>query len=47
VEERRLNLTWRGTEVTEYDQLAAHSIQEEVDLPDFVKAILRKHVEPG
>jgi hypothetical protein len=47
VEERRLNLTWRGAEVSEYDELATRSSQEAIDLPDFIKAILRKHVEPG
>jgi hypothetical protein len=40
---RRLDLTWRGKEVAEYDLLASLSSEAGVELPDFVKAVLRKH----
>ena len=43
---RRLHLTWSETEVADYEKLATLSRKAEVELPDFVKAILRKHVEP-
>jgi len=44
---RRLNLAWGDKEVAEYDRLVALSNKAEVELPDFVKAVLRKHSEPG
>jgi len=42
-----LNLAWGDKEVAEYDRLVALSNKAEVELPDFVKAVLRKHSEPG
>jgi hypothetical protein len=42
---RRLALTWSGKETTEYDRLAAKALDRETDLPEFVKAILRKHLK--
>jgi len=44
---RRLNLTWVDKEVAEYERLAALSAKAGAELPDFVKAVLRKHGEPG
>ncbi len=46
LEIRRLNLAWQGKEVADYDKLARLSRKASVELPDFVKAVLRKHVEP-
>ena len=39
---RRLNLTWTAKEVGDYERLAAQSVKTGSELPDFVKAVLRK-----
>lgn len=44
LEVRRLNLTWSGKEVAEYDRLAELSGKTGAELPVFVKAVLRKQV---
>lgn len=44
---RRLNLVWRDKEVDEYDQLTVLSDQVGSELPEFVKAVLRKHLMSG
>lgn len=41
---RRLNLVWQDKEVSEYDKLAALSHEASIELPDFVKDVLRKHL---
>lgn len=40
---RRLDLTWEGEEVKDYDILKKQSDQLEEPLPEYVKAILKKH----
>jgi len=39
---RRLNLTWSHKEVADYERLAAQAAKGGAELPEFVKAILRK-----
>lgn len=42
---RRLDLVWSEGETSIYDQLKAQSQAENETMPDFVKDILRKHLE--
>ena len=41
---RRLDLTWTGEEVSEHDKLKELSQEAREELPEFVKAILRKNL---
>jgi hypothetical protein len=45
LEVRRLNLTWSGKEVSEYDRLVNLSGEAGAELPDFVKDVLRKQIK--
>ncbi len=42
---RRLNLTWADKEVPDYERLAALSAKAGAELPDFVKAVLRRSTQ--
>jgi hypothetical protein len=42
---RRLELTWQGTEVTFFELLKEESEKGEITLPDYVKALLIKHIK--
>lgn len=41
---RRLDVMWTGEEVSEYDQLQDMAKHAHIRLPEFVKAVLRKHL---
>jgi hypothetical protein len=42
---RRLNLVWTEEEVSDHDNLAVLSQEAEVELPEYVKAILKHQLE--
>lgn len=42
---RRLDVVWEQDETTEYDQLKQRAQARQGTLPDFVKAILKEHLE--
>lgn len=42
---RRLDITWSGEEISEYDQLMEAADTEGQELPEFVKAVIRRHLE--
>lgn len=42
---RRLDISWSDAEIPEYDRLIALSEQEEKELPDFVKSVLRRQLD--
>ena len=42
---RRLNLTWGDKEIADYERLAALSAKAGAELPDFVKAVLRRSTQ--
>ena len=44
-EVRRLDITWHGEEVKEYDALKSNSEKVGEELPDYVKKILRKNIK--
>ncbi len=44
-EARKLDLTWQGDEVKEYDALKSNSEEVGEELPDYVKEILRKNIK--
>lgn len=44
-EARRLDLTWQGEEVKYYDALKLNSDEVGEELPEYVKAILRKNIK--
>ena len=44
-EVRRLDIIWQKREVAEYEKLKKQSVNAEQLLPDFVKKILKKHLE--
>lgn len=45
LEIRRLDILWQRKEVAEYDKLKQQSISAKQLLPDFVKKIMKKHLE--
>lgn len=45
VDIRRLNLTWLEAEVGEHDALAKRSEMARIPLPEYVKDVIRKHLE--
>ena len=42
---RRLDVIWERDEVTDYDQLKQRAQASQKNLPDFVKAVLKEHLE--
>ena len=42
---RRVDLVWKGQEVAEHDQLSGLAKSMSAELPDYVKAILRRHLK--
>lgn len=42
---RRLDIIWSGEEISEYDQLVDAADTEGQELPEFVKAVIRRHLE--
>jgi hypothetical protein len=46
MDERRLDLVWRGREVGDYDQIAQNADDASQAIPEFVKRALRNHIRP-
>ena len=44
---RRLDVSWTEKEVPDYERLHKLSAKAQVDLPDFVKSVLKKHATDG
>lgn len=44
---RRLDIMWAGKEVKSYDDLSAVAAQQGVDMPDYVKKIIVRHLDRG
>ena len=42
---RRLDIVWSGEEISEYDRLAEAADSDGQGLPEFVKAVIRRHLE--
>jgi hypothetical protein len=42
---RRLDLLWSGKETEEYDQLVKEAKNARKEMPEYVKSILRKHLD--
>ena len=42
---RRLDIIWSGEEALEYDTIAQMADGENLELPEFVKAVIRRHLE--
>ena len=42
---RRLDIMWSGDESVEYERLNEQAVHENRELPDFVKSVLRLHLE--
>ena len=42
---RRLDIIWSGEEALEYDTIAQMADGENLELPEFVKAVIRHHLE--
>ncbi len=42
---RRLDIMWSGDESVEYERLNEQAVRENQELPDFVKSVLRFHLE--
>jgi hypothetical protein len=42
---RRLDIMWSGDESVEYERLNEQAVRENQELPDFVKSVLRLHLE--
>ena len=42
---RRLDIIWSGEEIAEYDRLTGAAGDDGRELPDFVKAVIRHHLE--
>jgi hypothetical protein len=46
VQIRRLDITWSGTETADYDAIVNQASAERVELPGFVKRVLKKSLKP-
>ena len=44
---RRLDIMWTGDEVGTYDNLSATAARHGIDMPDYVKEVLARHINPG
>lgn len=44
---RRLDVTWSGTDVSDYDALVQQSLVAKAELPEFVKSVLKKSLPGG
>ena len=42
---RRLDITWSGEEISDYEELSVSANEANQELPDFVKSVLRRHLE--
>ena len=42
---RRLDIAWTGGEIAEYDRLTEAADNDGQELPEFVKAVIRRHLE--
>lgn len=42
---RRLDVVWEQDEITSYDQRKQRALAKQENLPDFVKAALKEHLE--
>lgn len=47
VQIRRLDITWSGAETVDYDAVAGQAASEHVELPAFVKRVLKKSLRRG
>ena len=44
---RRVDIIWSGEEISEYDRLTEEAGNDGTELPEFVKAVIRRHLEMG
>ncbi len=44
---RRLDIMWAGEEVNAYDDLSAAAARQGIDMPDYVKKVLARHLDRG